>query len=74
MQLRQKTQKPWDTRGPTYSDLRNVQLLQNIPGTVWQMNSEKPTGTMLLLSETGKSNSYAFTNGIDEIIFIFKEF
>lgn len=38
------------------------------------MNSEKPTGTMLLLSETGKSNSYAFTNGIDEIIFIFKEF
>lgn len=38
------------------------------------MNSGKGTGTMLLLSETGKSNSYAFTNGIDETIFIFKEF
>lgn len=38
------------------------------------MNSGKGTGTMLLLSEMGKSNSYAFINAIDETIFIFKEF
>lgn len=38
------------------------------------MNSGQGTETMLPLSETGKSNSYASTNGIDETIFIFKEF
>lgn len=54
--------------------LRNMQVLQNIPDTVWQMNSGQGTETMLPLSETGKSNSYASTNGIDETIFIFKEF
>lgn len=53
MQLRKKKKKPWNTRGPTYSDLRNVQILQNILDTVWQMNRGKGTGTMLLLSETG---------------------
>lgn len=32
---------PWDIRAPTCSSLRNMQVLQNIPDTVWQMNSEK---------------------------------
>lgn len=38
------------------------------------MNSGKGTGAMLPVSEPGKSDSYAFTSGIDETIFIFEEF
>lgn len=48
-----------------------MHVLQNTPDTEWQMNSRKGTGAMLPVSEPGKSDSYAFTSGVDETIFIF---
>lgn len=68
-----KGQIPWNTMGPTCSNLRNMQVLQNIPDkTEWQMNRGKALEQSSF--RNGKSNSYIFTNGTGETIFIFKEF
>lgn len=50
-----------------------MQVLQNIPGYSMTDEQLKRHWNNAPSFRNGKSNSYAFTSGIDETIFIFKE-
>lgn len=55
--------------GPVCPGLRHMELLYNIPNTVWEEESKGPG--MVFSLRIGTFNSSVFTNGIGKTTFIF---